>query len=125
MSCPFAPENAADAGSASNATDATITMSATASEPFNPSLHSDWQDPNVRRFGVHGRPPEGADATTPPKVAPPRRRCHPVVVRERLRVFLTVFQDPNLRRIEVAFTGFSTAEFATWIAILVFAYSRG
>jgi len=40
-------------------------------------------------------------------------------------VFLAVFRDPNLLRIEVAFAGFNMAEFATWIAILVFAYSRG
>jgi MFS family permease len=48
-----------------------------------------------------------------------------VRVRERLRVFLAVFRDPNLFRIEGAFVGFNTAEFSTWIAILVFAYARG
>ena len=40
-------------------------------------------------------------------------------------MFLAVFRDPNLLRIEVAFAGFNTAEFATWIAVLVFAYARG
>src|SRR5438874_1625248 len=46
-------------------------------------------------------------------------------MRERLRVFLAVFRDRNLLRIELAFVGFNMAEYATWIAILVFAYSRG
>ena len=39
--------------------------------------------------------------------------------------FRTVLADPNLRRIELAFLGFNMTEFATWIAILVYAFERG
>ncbi|MDP9302253.1 MAG: MFS transporter [Actinomycetota bacterium] len=44
---------------------------------------------------------------------------------ERLRVFRAVMTDPNLRRIELAYLGFNMTEFATWIAILVYAFERG
>ena len=33
--------------------------------------------------------------------------------------------DPNLRRVELAFLGFNMTEFATWIAILVYAFETG
>ena len=33
--------------------------------------------------------------------------------------------DPNLRRVELAFLGFNMTEFATWIAILVYAFQAG
>ena len=46
-------------------------------------------------------------------------------MRERLRVFAAVFRDPNLLRIELAYAGFNMTEYATWVAILVFAYNRG
>src|ERR1700675_2783474 len=39
--------------------------------------------------------------------------------------FGAVTRNPALRRVEAAFLGFSLAEWATWIAILVFAYGHG
>jgi MFS family permease len=45
-------------------------------------------------------------------------------VRARLRVFATVLRDRALVRIELAFLLFNMAEYATWIAIFVFAYAR-
>lgn len=41
------------------------------------------------------------------------------------RVVVGVARDPNLRRIELAFFGFNMAEYATWVAILVYAYAKG
>lgn len=46
-------------------------------------------------------------------------------MREQLRVVLTVARDPTLARIEIAYLGFNMAEYATWIAILVYAYALG
>ncbi|HEY7283417.1 MAG TPA: MFS transporter [Actinomycetota bacterium] len=40
-------------------------------------------------------------------------------------VVLTVLRDRALRRIELAYLGFSMAEYATWVAILVYAFERG
>ena len=42
-----------------------------------------------------------------------------------MAAFEAVTRNPALRRVEVAFLGFSLAEWATWIAILVFAYRHG
>ena len=44
---------------------------------------------------------------------------------QRLGSFQTVLADRNLRRVELAFLGFNMTEFATWIAILVYAFERG
>jgi MFS family permease len=44
---------------------------------------------------------------------------------DRRRAFRTVMTDPNLRRVELAFLGFNMTEFATWIAILVYAFEAG
>jgi MFS family permease len=41
------------------------------------------------------------------------------------RVFRDVFSNPDLRRVELAFVGFAAAEWATWVAIMVFAYQVG
>jgi len=44
---------------------------------------------------------------------------------ERRHAFRTVMTDPNLRKVELAFLGFNMTEFATWIAILVYAFESG
>jgi hypothetical protein len=41
------------------------------------------------------------------------------------RVVVTVLRDRALRRIELAYLWFTVAEYATWIAILVYAFERG
>ncbi|HEY4189338.1 MAG TPA: MFS transporter [Candidatus Limnocylindrales bacterium] len=46
-------------------------------------------------------------------------------MREQLRVVLAVARDPVLARIELAYLGFNMAEYATWMAILVYAYGIG
>jgi len=44
---------------------------------------------------------------------------------EAVRAFRSVFGNPDLRRVELAFVGFNAAEIGTWIAVLVFAYEAG
>ncbi|HEX5239526.1 MAG TPA: cyclic nucleotide-binding domain-containing protein [Candidatus Limnocylindrales bacterium] len=46
-------------------------------------------------------------------------------MREQVRVVLAVARKPALARIELAYLGFQTAEYATWMAILVYGYAIG
>jgi predicted MFS family arabinose efflux permease len=46
-------------------------------------------------------------------------------VRDQLRTVLTVARDPSLARVELAYFGFNMAEYATWVAIMVWAYGLG
>ena len=46
-------------------------------------------------------------------------------MREQAGVILTVARDSTLARIELAFLGFNMAEYATWMATLVYAYGLG
>ena len=46
-------------------------------------------------------------------------------MREQLRIVLAVARDAGLVRIELAYFGFNMTEYATWMAILVYAYGRG
>jgi MFS family permease len=43
----------------------------------------------------------------------------------RRGVFIAILRSPVLRRVQLAFLAFSTAEWATWVAIIVYAYGRG
>lgn len=44
---------------------------------------------------------------------------------ERIRIVGEVARDPKMRRIQLAYLGYNMTEYASWIAILVFGYSRG
>ena len=46
-------------------------------------------------------------------------------IRQVGRVVAVVFRNPDLRREEIAFFLFNGAEWAVWIAMLVYAYGRG
>jgi MFS family permease len=46
-------------------------------------------------------------------------------VGERLAALRRVAQSSTLRRLALAYAGFSVAEYATWLAVLVYAFDRG
>lgn len=45
--------------------------------------------------------------------------------RSRLIIVLAAFENPAIRRVLLAYIGFSLAEWMSWIAILVYAFGRG
>ena len=57
------------------------------------------------------------DVARPP---PDRRQASSIV-----RVFGIVARNRALRRVELAFATFNYAEWATWVATLVYAYAQG
>ncbi len=44
---------------------------------------------------------------------------------ERIRIVGEVARDPKMLRIQLAYLGYNMTEYASWIAILVYGYSRG
>jgi MFS family permease len=46
-------------------------------------------------------------------------------MRGRLAVLAAVFRNPTLRRLEAAYLIFAFGEWATWVAVIVYAYGRG
>ena len=43
-------------------------------------------------------------------------------LRTSLRAFAAVLRNPDLRRMAIAYLGFSVLEYGTWVALLVYAY---
>jgi hypothetical protein len=69
---------------------------------------------------VDGRPRQAV--STGPFTVVRRVRSYPAAV---LDVFRVVARNGPLRRIEAAFAMFNSAEWATWVAMIVFAYGQG
>ena len=76
--------------------------------------------------------PAGRGARAGRLTGPSARHRHGILggmavagVRPRSAVVLTILRSSVLRRVELAFAAFNIAEWATWIAILVYAYRQG
>lgn len=77
--------------------------------------------PKARPRGRCDHRPVADDSVTPFTIVH-RVRSYPAAVGG---VLGAVARNPALRRIEAAFAAFNTAEWATWVAMMVFAYRQG
>ena len=51
--------------------------------------------------------------------------CHPAPHVTRLAIFRLVMSNPRLRRAVIAFAAFNLADWARWLSVLIYAFTRG